>query len=232
MKGLCSAAALSLLALILITSSSCKKVLDEIIKHPSKGVVGDCRIEKIIARYGSPDDLDINGQKPPDYDTAYFTYNKFGNPIRIKHSYHEFFPENPLLRDNVYRYDSRNRLKTYLEGYERMSSSGLDVAWEWSVFEYSGNQITQTVYYDASAPYSGGDDYNSISEIPTNYWYMNSHTYITDELGRIVIINPGMYETHQSYDALGNLVGDGFTYSNNYSYLQTNKVWMLLTKTL
>lgn len=228
MKGLFAAVASSLLIFVLIASSSCKKIIDEIIKHPSNGVVSDCRIEKIIAR-SKYMYTNSKGEKVPYYDTAYFTYNKVGNPVSLKHSLHKTFPEERALGDRVYQYDSQNHLRTYLFGYQRISSSGLDVADSWNVFEFRDDGlITHDMYSDASAPASGGGGYNSISEIPTNYTNLITVRYSTDDMGRIVVTEWGGFLDHKSYDASGNLVGNGYTYSKNYSYLQTNKVWMLL----
>lgn len=209
-----------------ITFASCKKIVDEIKKNPGNGVASDCRIDKIISAtsgyYGPDGELIDTG-----HDTAYFSYNRAGNPTMIKHTlYRSFQVGTPL--DMVFKYDSQNRLIAYLRNYRRDSATGVDFAIGWAVYKYNPDgTITATVHALATATYSGGNEYESIKTQPQNYDGSTTYVYTLDEYGRIKSSKKADGTiTNYNYDATGNLIMDGAVYSNNLNYLQTNKVWM------
>lgn len=230
MKVLPSIATACLLAIAISTSFSCKKIIDEIKKNPGNGVASDCRIDKIISTpitFPAPD-----GSIFEVRDTAYFSYNHLGNPIRIRHSVYPYSADRYHL-DIVFKYDSRNRLAGHLKHYQRNISTGEDYASSWIVYKYNSNgSITSYNYTEATAPFTNtGDAYESIAIEPATYESLDITTYTVDEFGRYITSSvAGLPTKNFNYNTSGNLLGDGYAYSNNLSYLQTHKVWMMIAE--
>lgn len=228
------------LLLLVIASPGCKKIIDEIMKKPN-GVASDCRVEKITNNVivGSPD----GNSSIIVPDTAYISYNAAGNPIRIRHAVNsnrtlipEPYEQIPEV-GSVFRYDKQNRIIAYLEGYYRDTVDKLDKTYRWHIYEYTGNnKITKYDYYNGYAAYSAGDDYNTIKNVPDSYneeFDLFKRHYKLDQWGRIISVtynNDNSPAKIFTYDASGNVMGDGFVYSDKIHYYQTNKVWMLLNE--
>lgn len=64
----------------ILISSSCKKIIDDIIKKPN-GIASDCRITKVTSLIVE-DNL---------RDTATISYNAKGNPTSVEHSVEEWY---------------------------------------------------------------------------------------------------------------------------------------------
>lgn len=217
-----------ILLAVSLSTSSCKKIIDEIRKHPGSGVASECRIDKIL---GDPVNMSgPDGESIFVGDTAQFFYNKDGNPIYIKHSFYKY-EQDSYFREVVYKYDAQKRLVANLILHNRDEESGMDRAWRWDVYKYnSDGSITKYRYWDASAPYASvGNEYESIAIEPTVYDDPpETATYTLDEYGRFKTKSSEAGTKVFNYNSSGNLVGA--TYSNNLSYLQTHKVWMMVTE--
>lgn len=225
MKVNFSSAAACLLVFVLASTSSCKKIIDEIVKHPN-GAASDCRIVQVTSHLKDSDML----------DTARFSYDGKGNPVSIKHSVSAWLLENRYYSaDQHFGYYPDGRLAAYLmESYPYVDASGKQsyFAYTWQKFTYVGsNLIIDSVFSYASGALEG-----SFSPINPQDNLKGIQNLILDSYGRVSKID--VYDTEGNfertvnypYDSNGNLVVPGVTYNTTkHNLKQTSKVWMLIT---
>ena len=197
---------------LLLSLSGCKKLLDYI--HPKPDDKGkNCRIERATWNATVPSYPDLG----PFFDTAWFAYNAHGNPVSVKY-YHgdEIFTNN-----KVFKYDHHKRLTVYLEGAPNTS-----IALFWHKYTYIGDYVI----IDSTFVYGEGDW--SANDRPAHFDRLEVTTYDLDAYGRVKkeVGGPFNVTLYYSYDANGNLVKPGVSYSNKTNIRQISKVWMFLDR--
>lgn len=205
----------------LLLLSGCKKLLDYITPRPDDEV-SNCRIERITSNF-----MDTYAYEDDNFkDTVWFAYNSQGNPLSIKHRY-------SAMRDGIYsldmlfKYDSKNRLILYLENY--VSSNDVNVyALFWHKYTYVGNHtVIDTTFEYAQGNLNLSDRPEYFDEVGTEVT-----VYELDVFGRIKTATGGRSNMtiNYNYDAHGNLIKPGISYTNKTNLRQTSKVWMFITR--
>jgi hypothetical protein len=209
-------------ALVLLSFSSCKKVWDYVKDHPN-GTADNCRIENIyFTQYYtnnfSPDDL-------PNVlfdDTASFKYNSSGQLIAIDYAstkYDLTIDVYPAF-GRYFKYDNQGRLIAQVEKYSKFFEDSIVSGLHWHKFVYvNNNTIIDSLFNYASGPSDNDDETVSGN-------FMDASNITIDNFGRIVKDRNATY----NYDANGNLVKPGVTYTNKTSMLQTNKTLMFISR--
>lgn len=190
----------------LLSISGCKKVWDQIKQHPG-GAADNCNVKQ-IAFTG----LDFGGEFFPD--TATFKYNSYGDPIEVHFRSSQFV----YRYDKVFKYDNQRRLLVYRNN--AITEPGFTYADFWHKYTY----INATKIIDSIFLYASGD--LNLSDRPGEFNSTRVSILTLDSWGRVV--NDGA--TTYSYDAQGNLVKPGTTYTNKTNIRQTNKVWMFIDR--
>ncbi|MFT3747687.1 MAG: hypothetical protein QM768_05195 [Agriterribacter sp.] len=212
------------------TFSGCKKVWDYVKQHPD-GTASNCSIERVTFSFFPEYSLPSEGDKPLN-DTLNITYNTEGNPVSMKYTssrYPEIDPVDVFSSDHLLRYDSKNRLVVFLQNVSDNVRSDWAVCILWHKYTYvNNNLITDSIF-----PYGSGN--YLVSDRPEGGVAPYTIVEITlDNYGRIIKTStwntkdPARVEKAYTYDASGNLVKPGVTYSNKTNIKQTNKVWMFL----
>lgn len=207
--------------------SGCKKVWDYVKHHPG-GTVSGCRVERIT--YSFIEVAFPAGDYKTFGDTLNIAYNAAGNPVSMKYTssrYPEIDSIDGFSADHIFKYDSQNRLLLFLE---YVSDNQLGCI-NWHRYNYVNNNLV----VDSIFGYGFGN--YQVRDRPDGgispYWVIE---YTLDDYGRIIKareINwgyPMMVEKLFTYDASGNLVKPGVTYTGKTNIKQTNKVWMFLAK--
>ena len=219
----------------LFTSSGCKKVWDYVKDHPG-GIANNCRIEQITYQF----EADYYGPMKTYYDTVTIAYNTSGNPIRMKYAVSKLpeFYTFPSVPGRLFRYDDKNRLLVYIDGLVNTgegatpfpTESGYVSSVIWHKFTYvSSTLVTDSAWLNGVGNYLTQDIPEQSSGYPPHFLY----EYTLDAYGRIIkaVQKAGLEILsikNFTYDAAGNLVKPGFTYTNKKNILQTNNVWMFL----
>ena len=193
---------------------SCQKLLDYIHAHPGDGDADfkSCNIKKITVVFSTGIST---------YNVHYlFTYDSYGNPLRIMNDL--VSTGNPNF---YFRYDKYNRLIQKIRPY---SSNGLYETF--NKYAYNAkNQIVRDTQY--AFGHMSGD---TALPDPNTYAY-TEYTYdaqnrIIHQSSRVFRNNTWVFpsEVDIAYNAAGNrLPGD---YDDKISLNRTNKVWMFLNK--
>lgn len=209
-------------AVSLIFVSGCKKVLDYIVARPG-GIAKDCRIERITSNFSFECDDPVEL-----LDTAWFSYNRYGNPVSIKYAV------SPQISacfvyppDQAFKYDHKNRLVVYLQGAVP-SADEPSGALLWHKYTY----VNTNLIIDSAFEYAQGD--LKTSNRPT--FFEEAGTTVTtfelDQFGRVIkeVGGPHNVNITYTYDGHGNLVKPGVTYTGKINMRQTNGVWMFLDR--
>ena len=205
--------------LVLLSFSSCKKVWDYVKDHPND-TADNCRIENIYFTqyyYSGPFDT-------PDLlfdDTASFKYNSQGQLISVDYAstkYNLTIDVNPVL-GHYFKYDNQGRLIAHIEQFLEFDGGRLGSLF-WHKFVYVNNNTI----IDSAFTYAGGFSDNDDETVSGSY--AGASYIILDDFGRIVKDKKATY----NYDANGNLVKPGATYTNKTSMLQTNKTLMFISR--
>lgn len=193
---------------ILFATSSCKKIVDLLIKDPHATVDG-CRIEKIVH-------WDGEGSDPRTY---VFKYNSKGYPISA-------ISDLPATGapNFFFRYDSKNRLTDYIELYGNNNYQN----WVKYTYDHSGRVIRDTTW--TFGVYGDTPD-------PDSYYIFVRH-YSYDAYGRVSQVNSeelqpiagSLYSIVYNYDASGNLLGWGPYDTDHINMNRTHKIWMFLNR--
>lgn len=208
-------------ALVLLSFSSCKKVWDYVKDHPN-GTADNCRIENIYFTqyyYSGPFDT-------PDLlfdDTASFKYNSRGQLIFIDYAstkYNLTIDVYPVL-GHYFKYDNQGRLIAHIEQHSKSNDPDKGVGGligHRYVYVNDNTIIDSVFHYAGAAP---DNDNETVSGI-----FIDASNITIDNFGRIVKDKNATY----NYDANGNLVKPGVTYTNKTSMLQTNKTLMFISR--
>ncbi|MFT3747303.1 MAG: hypothetical protein QM768_03265 [Agriterribacter sp.] len=209
---------LAIAVFTLATLPGCKKVWDYVKDHPN-GTADNCRIEKIYftERYVNPQDLEIFIFN----DTANFKYNTKGQLTSVDYASTKYgytvdaFPS----INYAFVYDSQGRVLGFAEDgiyYDENTIGGLFL----HKYTYiNATQVVDSIFTYAKATQFGDDLEVDIKE--------GREILITlDNWGRIIKYG----DTNYSYDASGNLVKPGVTYTSKKSIFQTNKVLMFVAR--
>ncbi|HYF30576.1 MAG TPA: hypothetical protein VD993_05625 [Chitinophagaceae bacterium] len=205
MRGLRLLPAAALCCLILIFSS-CEKVIEYLGENPTADLKY-CNITKFTENSG-----------PSGARTAVFTYNVWGNPVKVTVT--DVGTGNP---NRVFKYDAQQRLKEYRGEY----LNGNYEYWYRYAYDPASNRIiSDTVYI-----------FGPIAPEPTTFFDRRVTHYTYDAQGRIMqtstvsSVFPGPpVVANYSYDAMGNLIRPGITYDNKINLHRTNRVWMFLDR--
>ncbi|MFT3948132.1 MAG: hypothetical protein QM763_14265 [Agriterribacter sp.] len=228
------AACISLLSL-----AGCKKVWDYIKQHPG-GIASDCSIERITFTTH-----DMNSSADGFFkDTLTIKYNDAGNPLEMAYAWSRQPGISEAFiwgHDCLFKYDNKNRLIVFLEGIspEYSDIPGYHSVLWWHQFTY----VNANLIIDSSFEYTRGN--YLINDRPDGaigssefFQGLEITEYTLDNYGRIIKTsgrnsddpqNPYITE-YYSYDASGNLIRPGVTYSDKINIKQTNKVWMFLAR--
>lgn len=164
-----------------------------------------CKIEKIVSKYR------FYVTDPFEVNVYSFTYNAWGDPVRIDQS-------NPATgRPNYsFTYDNNHRLKTFIADY------GPTTIEYYTRYFYDNNNfiVRDTTWY-------AGSDINN----PASFYQSFVNEYSYDSKGRISKVNfhvvgipASVHEDVYSYDANDNLIRSGVTYDNKTNFLRTSLV--------
>ncbi|MFT3948697.1 MAG: hypothetical protein QM763_17165 [Agriterribacter sp.] len=197
---------------VLISLSGCTKVWDYFISHPGHPA-RNCSIEKISFKETNED-----WESPDAY--ALYTYNTEGNPVSIQYNVppNYFYPPDGL--DKGFSYDANSRLRVY--------TSDAFITF-WHLYTYvSPAKITDSIFV-----YSGGD--YAVNDHPDTYVSVNVSHLTLDMFGRIIkeeTIEESGYTSEKTfvYNADGNLIIPGVTYSGKPNIRQTNKIWQFIDR--
>lgn len=195
------------LPLVLLVSTSCKKILDEVKKNPG---ITEYKISKIA--YTS----DANDYYPAgEYDRE-VQFNAAGDPVKASVT-----NESTGNSNQYFFYDSKGNLKKWILYFDYEPTAASKPG-DWNVFRYhgfshdkSGRIATDTIYYDRNyyfIEYYSYDNYDRIVKVKT--WYPTTPS--------------SQYETVYSYDAAGNL--KGYKYDNKLHFRRLSKVLMFLSR--
>lgn len=224
---------LLIIASALLSLSSCKKVWDYVKDHPD-GTADNCRIDKIYFS-GYYVDPSIRCDTCMDHlarvffrDTADFKYNSKGQLAVIDYAStkHELTIDAYPVINYVFGYDSRGRLAAFFENGEILDWEGHKYVSGLFSHKYtykSDNEVIDSVWTYSGGTINGEEIAVSV-DVNTA---LKSVTLITlDSYGRIIKDGDKSY----SYDASGNLVKPGVTYTGKKSLLQTNKALMFVNR--
>lgn len=174
----------------------------------------NCRIEKIS--------FDILNTTTEVFEAgeAYFSYDAHNNPtLMLFNIPHSLWP-----MDKVFRYDEHNRLIVYVQDFIYEETS--------PVFWHKYTYISPTKIIDSTFIYCSGD--YTVNDHPDSYSYMKIRELTLDLFGRITKEvttyddASGSEERIFSYNADGNLIKPGVTYTNKPNIRQTHKVWRFI----
>ncbi|MBW7891499.1 MAG: hypothetical protein H3C48_10850 [Chitinophagaceae bacterium] len=221
---------LILAAITAFSISGCKKIWDYINSSGPGGVVQECRIAMI-------ENFDSLPSNPRTFykNTVKFIYNPQGNLTEIRQSAtaevpQEFIP-GVYRFDSYFNYDSQNRLKSYVSNAGPSPVvPGLITAAEWHWYTYTDdyNIIDTIAFYTQGRPLT--------SNYPDNYSHIEIEHIKLDTYGRVAEVKEfdgdGNYinTTNYSYDASGNLIAPGATYTDKMNMYQTSKTLMFVYK--
>jgi hypothetical protein len=197
-------------AMALLGLSGCKKVLDYVKQHPN-GVADNCRITQIAGSWN------INGVFV--YDSSTFVYNNYGDLVRINRE------TNDIHRaDQGFVYDKHHRIIAFVDDIYPLHTSNSGLLWH--TYTYIGN----SKIIDSFFVYAGGD--YTVSFRPTGYNSIRVFTLTLDGWGRVIKETDVDYGTEiiYNYDANGNLIIPGTSYSNKTNIRQTNKIFALIDR--
>lgn len=194
--------------IVLFSTSSCKKVWDEIKQHPN-GAADNCRITQIADTWFTEDEQ--------VYDTARFVYNNHGDPVRVIRTSNLSY----YLADQAFVYDNQHRLIAFVDD---IPGHDINVGTRWHTYTYIGNaKILDTTFI-----YSSGD--YTVNYRPTAYSYIRVSMLMLDNMGRVIKETNNDGDFIFTYDGSGNLIKPGVTYTNKKNIRQTNKTWMLIDR--
>ena len=153
-------------------------------------------------------------------DTATFTYNALGNPVKINVTH--VGTGNP---NYVFTYDAMNRLSRYIGVYNNGSFEN----WVKYVYGADGRVSHDTTF--TFGAYNGG-------AFPGGYWGHRINRYTYDAAGRIsrvdteqLLPSPGSISSRTyNYDAAGNLIKPATVYDDKINFHRTHKVWQLIDR--
>ena len=204
----------------LLLLSGCKKLLDYITPGPDDKSQ-HCRIERVTSNF-----MDTYGNEEGVFkDTAWFAYNAQGNPISIKHRYSAMSDAIYTL-DMKFKYDHKKRLVVFLENANVADDVNV-FAFFWHKYTYVGDYLI----IDSTFTYASGNW--NVSDRPELFDEVGSPrvtVYELDFLGRVKTEKSLGVNLLYNYDANGNLVNPGVSYSNKINIRQTNKVWMFISR--
>lgn len=217
------------IASVVLTLSSCKKVWDYVKDHPN-GTADNCQIDKIyftqnyVNPYGPPclSDTCADIYVPtPFNDTANFKYNSKGQLTSIDYasSAHLLTVDAYPVFNFIFLYDELGRLSAFFERVETLNNNNLSALYAHKYNYKSDHEIIDSTWdYTFSTLYDNGVIINGSS--------LNISSIKLDDYGRIVKDKNGSY----NYDASGNLIKPGVTYTSKKSILQTNKTLMFINR--
>lgn len=203
----------------LLAFSGCKKVWDYVKKHPD-GVADNCRIDHIYFSFEHNDE--DNGFRIYK-DTINFTYNAAGNPLSMKYAHTKYnLGLDPFSSDKLFKYDNKNRLVVYLEDVSKFSVENDYSCLFWHKYTY----INDHLVVDSTFGYGRGN--YLVNDRPEGDGITADLVtkFTLDDWGRIIKAG----ETVYNYDAAGNLIRPGFTYTNKNNLKQTSKTWMFIAR--
>jgi len=201
-------------AMALLGLSGCKKVLDYVKQHPN-GVADNCKITQIADFWYYGDFEHIV------YDTSDFVYNNYGDLSRINRRSQTNFGFIPTYFDQAFVYDNKHRVIAFVDAI-LSHKHDLNFGFLWHTYTYVGNSKIIDSLFD----YPGGD--YTVSFRPTSYIGLTVSTLTLDSWGRVV--KDSYLNKTYNYDANGNLIKPGVSYSNKTNIRQTNKAWMLIDR--
>lgn len=204
--------------IFLLTLSGCKKVIDYVKNHQG-GVADNCEIDRVAFKW-----FDVNNGGPTIYDTANISYNPDGDPISVLYS--SGGKTTAVYNNKAFKYDNQHRLVAYMED----ASPDFQYADYWHIYEYVSNNVV----VDTAFVYANGDFFNQDRPIiiPGSIEPGKEvTTYTLDSYGRI-IKSEGTFSSPvtYTYNAAGNLVLPGVTYTGKTNIKQTHKTWMFITR--
>lgn len=222
------------LCISILSLEGCKKVWDYI-KHHDEGPATNCRIDHIIF----PIENNMSYDPNPFMDTLNITYDRAGNPLKMSYAFSKVQLEWQWgwAREKRFRCDDKNRLVVFLDGVTSYTmSSDHPFTTFWHHFTYINDHlIRDTVYEYVMGEYLIHDKPDGVEG--TGY-YNGVAEYVLDDYGRIIKVtdigNTGFDRTegvvYYTYDARGNAIKPGVSYSNMININQTHKAWMLLSR--
>lgn len=207
MKKLKPFLAVIVIACLLFPLAACEKVMEYLEENPDSDIKY-CNIKKFTENSGP-----AAGPRVAD-----FTYNAFGNPVKV--IVNNVGTGNP---NRFFKYDSHQRLKEYRGEY---TNGNYEFWYRYAYAPASNRIITDTVYI-----------FGPIAPEPTTFFDRRVTHYTYDAGGRIiqtstvstVFPGPPVVSTY-TYDAMGNLVRPGITYDTKINLHRTNRVWMFLDR--
>ena len=200
----------------LITFSGCKKALDYVKNHHD-GTADDCKIEKIAFKW-----FDIGNGGATIQDTANISYNAHGDPVTVLYS--SGGKTTAVWNNKGFKYDNQHRLVAYMED----ALPDFQYADYWHKYVYIGDNIV----VDTTFVYANGDFFNQDrpifipGSIEPTIWVTK---YSLDSYGRIIKSEGDYSNDTYTYNAAGNLVLPGVTYTDKTNIKQTHKTWMFIT---
>ncbi|HRO44257.1 hypothetical protein [Agriterribacter sp.] len=212
-------------ALVLLSFSSCKKVWDYVKDHPN-GTADNCSIEHLYFTQYYTNNYSIDDLPNVLFDdTASFKYNSQGQLIAIDYAstkYDLTIDVHPAI-GHYFKYDTQGRLIAHIERHSIWNDPDRGNM----VGGLRGHRyvyVNDNTIIDSLFSYAVAASYNDDERV---YGSFSGASYITiDNFGRIVKDKNATY----NYDANGNLVKPGVTYTNKTSMLQTNKTLMFISR--
>jgi hypothetical protein len=148
-------------------------------------------------------------------NVATFNYNIWGDPVSIIES------NSTTGKPNYYfEYDNKKRLISYTASY----ANGAIESYTKYHYNSSNFIISDTTFFVKDPYYPRG----WLNVFLTNYTY-DSKGRVTKVATEVLDIG-AHYESNYAYDANGNLIRDGFTYSNKTNYLRTSLVLAFINR--
>jgi hypothetical protein len=197
------------ISLLVMSLSGCNKLLDYVNGNGEGGQsVGKYRIKTIA------------GWDDHDSARATFTYNQWGDPVKI-------WIDRPTTgrAHSLFRYDNARRLSDFINTYD----GEFYEHWNKYVYDKSGRVIQDTLYQLGEMGAEG----------PKSFEHQLVAVYSYDSYGRIIkvkttVLVPGHYEYENvySYDIKGNRVlqSPGDTSDSKVSLLRTHPVWQFTAR--
>lgn len=214
------------IAAIVLTLSSCKKVWDYVKDHPD-GTADNCSIDKI---YFSENYYDlIKSEIIVFNDTANFLKNSAGLLTSVEYASTK---HNLMIAPGdeiglVFTYDANGRLEGFFNNTHRRGNS-IFVGAEGHRYVY----VNSKTIIDSLAPWASEahlDDNGRIVYMGDDMRYQSTITL--DDYGRVIkeVFADGRVVSY-NYNSQGNLTIPGVTYTSKKSIYQTNKAFMFVNR--
>jgi hypothetical protein len=210
---------------LILTFSSCKKIMDEIIKGSGGAGYLQC---SILSYTGS--DVLFGGRSGGNVYTRSFAYNACGNPSTGKVTPKDYY-DNP---DFSFHYDSGNRLKELAlnEDFQQadMNNDGipdtLRIAFVLHRYTHDvkGNIVTDSVFFNYQSGKTG-ERYSGSKTDSFEYDRFRRIVKSTERYGSGVPVI-----TAYVYNEEGNLSKDNTAYDHKKNYHLTSRVWQFIDR--